>query len=201
MAKPFIIFLDLDGPACTHRANYGLRDFFDPVAIGMVARLCKETGAKVVICSARRRDDDLPAKLTALGLGDHLYRDPNDPDAWRTGHDRMAVRGNELDAWLDAHPGHDWATVDDERGGYAPHHIRRLIHTDMHAGLSMRDLYRLKRLMGQDIRDRDVDDAGAQYPRITIAQHARDALDALDQGDDQRTRDLLAIIADHPLAQ
>lgn len=202
MGKPFIIFLDLDGPVCTHRANYGTRDFFDPVAGGMIARLCQDTGAKVIICSARRRDDGLRDRLDALGIGDHLFTDPDDPDAWRTGHDRMGIRGNELDAWLAARPGHQWATVDDERGGYAPHHIRRLVHTDMHAGMSMRDLYRLKRLMGDpDVDDRLIDDAGAQKPRINIAQHARDALDALDQGDDDRARALLSIIADHPLAQ
>ena len=198
MDKPFIIMLDLDGPVCTHRANNGLRDPFDPVAAGMLVRLCRDTGARIVIVSARRRDDDLPAALARLGLADHLF---DDPDHWRTGHDRDGIRGNEVDAWHAANPGHAYALVDDERGGYAPHHIARLVHTDMHTGLSLRDLYRLKRLMGHDMTDRRIDAAGAQAPRITLAQHARDALDALDQGDDDRARALLALIADHPLSQ
>lgn len=198
MAKPFIIFLDLDGPVCTHRANMGIGSFFDPVAGGLIDSLCRQTGARIVIVSARRRDEGLRDALGAIGIAQHLF---DHPDHWRTGHDRQAIRGNEIDAWLDANPGHDWAIIDDERGGYAPHHIRRLIHTDMHAGLSVRDMFRLRRLMGMDVSDRDISHSGAQHPRITIAQHARDALKALDEGDDNGLRRLLDIIADHPLAQ
>jgi hypothetical protein len=196
--KPFIIMLDLDGPVCTHRARNGTGDDFDPVAGGMIAKVCRDTGARIVIVSARRRDDDLPDALSRLGLSDHLF---DHPDHWRTGHDPRGIRGNEVDAWHDANPGHRYALVDDERGGYAPHHIARLVHTDMHAGLSLKDVYRLKRLMGHTVKDSTIDDADAQAPRITLAQHARDALDALDQGDDDRARALLAIIADHPLSQ
>lgn len=198
MDKPFVIMLDLDGPVCTHRANAGTGDFFDPVAAGMIARLCDDTGARIVIVSARRRDEGLRDRLDQLGLGRHLF---DHPDHWRTGHDPMAIRGNEVDAWHAANPGHRYAIVDDERGGYAPHHIRVLIHTDMWAGLQMKDLYRLKRLMGLPVSNRTLDQLDAQMPRITLAQHARDAAEALDQGDDDRVRALLAIIADHPLAQ
>jgi len=198
MAKPFVIFLDLDGPVCNHRSNYATGDQFDPISAGMIARLCRDTGAKLVISSARRRDDGLVDKLASLGLAVHLF---DHPDDWRTGHDRMAIRGNEIDAWHAAHPGHAYAILDDERGGIHPHQLPYLVHTDMHAGTSMRDIYRLQRLMGQDVSDRDIDGAGAQYPRITIAQIARDATKALDQGDDDLARDLLARISDHPLAQ
>jgi len=199
MDKPFIIMLDLDGPVCTHRANNGLGDFFDPVAGGMLAKLCAQTGARIVIISARRRDGNLLDKLAQIGILPWLY---NHPDHWRTGHDPDGIRGNEVDAWHADCPGHSYAIVDDERGGYAPHHIKRLVHTDLHAGLSLRDLWRLKRLMGMDgLTQKDIDDVGAQKPRITLAQMARDALAAMDQGDDDGARRLLDLIADHPLAQ
>lgn len=198
MAKPFIIMLDLDGPVCTTRSNNGIGSFFDPVAGGMLARLCQRSGAKIVIVSARRRDADLVQKLDGIGLKDHLF---DHPDHWRTGHDPQAVRGNEVDAWHAANPGHDYAIVDDAIGGYSPHHIQRLVHTDMHAGLSIQDLARLQRLMGDPITDADIDDAAAQPPRITLARMAQDALRALDQGDDDSARLILDLIAGHPLAQ
>ncbi len=198
MRTPFIIMLDLDGPVCTGRAKNGIGDYFDPVAAGLIANLCRDSGAKIVIISARRRDDGLIAKLTSLGIGDHLF--PDDVH-WRTGHDPQGIRGNEVDSWHKDNPGHAYAIVDDERGGYAPHHIQRLVHTDMHAGLSVKDVLKIKRLMGVDVSDRDIDHSGSQTPRISIAQLARDAAAAMDQGDTDSAARLLDIISDHPLAQ
>lgn len=197
MTKPFVTFMDIDGPLATHRSNYGTGDFFDPVSAGMLARVCRDTGMKLVICSARRHDDGLRDKLASLDLSQHLFPHPNH---WRTGHDPMAIRGNEIDAWLAANPGHEWAILDDERGGYAPRHIRRLVHTDMHAGLQMRDVALLRAHAGQTTMA-DPSRMDRQTPRITLGVHARDALAALDQGDDDAVRTLLAIIADHPLAR
>lgn len=197
MRPPFIVMLDLDGPVCTGRAHHGTGDWFDPVAGGMLARFCRDAGARIVIISARRRDDGLRGALHRIGLAVHLFEDP---DHWRTGHDPQGIRGNEVDAWHGANPGHAYAIVDDERGGYAPRHLARLVHTGLHAGLQMRDVMLLRRYAGI-ADDRDVDQADLQHPRLTLAATAELAAAALDQGDDQATRDLLAVIAAHPLAQ
>lgn len=195
MTKPFIMMIDLDGPFCTSRARDGLGSPFDPVAGGMLARLCATTGARIVIVSDRRRDDGLRDDLARIGLADHLF---DHPDHWRTGHDPQGIRGNEVDAWHDANPGHDYALIDDVQAGYAARHLTRLVHTDAHAGLSMADMGRLRRLMG--LGAQDAADAPAT-PRNTLARTALDAIAAIDQGDDDRARALLAIIAGHPLAQ
>lgn len=197
MAKPFVIMLDLDGPICTTRAVMATGDYFDPIAGRLLSKLCDQSGARIVIISARRNDDNLIDALGRIDLARHLF---DDPVHWRTGHDSMAIRGNEVDAWHAANPGHRYAIVDDERGGYAAHHIARLVHTGMHTGLQVRDLMLLKRYMGMDAA-KDLDHFDAQYPRITLANTAAQALAALDQGDDQAVRDLLAIIQGHPLAQ
>lgn len=195
MTKPFIVMIDLDGPFCTSRARDGLGSPFDPVAGGMLARLCAATGARIVIVSGRRRDDGLRDDLARIGLADHLF---DHPDHWRTGHDPQGIRGNEVDAWHDANPGHDYALIDDVQAGYATRHLTRLVHTDAHAGLSMADMGRLRRLMG--LGAQDAADAPAT-PRNTLARTALDAIAAIDQGDDDRAQALLAIIAGHPLAQ
>lgn len=193
----FVIFTDIDGPLATGRANYATGDQYDPIACGLLARLCRDTGAQLVISSARRRNDNLVADLIRVGLAPYLFPDP---DHWRTGW-RDGVRGDEIDDWLAANPGHAYAILDDEKGGIHPHQLPRLAHTDMYTGLSVGDIFKLKRLMGHDVRDKDIDDDSAQTPRITIAQMAKDALRALDQGDDDGAQALLALIADHPLAQ
>lgn len=195
MTHPFIVMIDLDGPFCTSRAKDGLGSPFDPVAGGMLAKLCAQTGARIVIISDRRRDDGLKADLDRIGLADHLF---DHPDHWRTGHDPQGIRGNEVDAWHDANPGHDYALIDDVQAGYAPHHLMRLVHTDAHAGLSMADLGRLRRLMG--VGGPDAAANAPTTPRNTLARTALDAIAAIDQGDDDRARALLAIIAGHPLA-
>lgn len=197
MSKPFIIMLDLDGPLCNHRSLDGVGDCYDPVSVGMLIKLCATTGAQIVIISARRRNADLPDKLKSLGLGDYLF-----PDTihWRTGFDKDGIRGNEIDAWHAANPGYDYAIIDDERSGLKPHHIQRLVHVDMHAGLSLGDILKVKRLMGQDVSDQDIDSLTTQSPRISIAQMAKDALKAIDQGDDDGARIILDMIASHPLA-
>ena len=202
MDTPFIVVLDLDGPVCTTRSLAGTGDIFDPVAAGMISRFCDDNGARIVICSARRHNDRLPDDLDRCGLKRHLFCDPAVSDDWRTCHLPDGDRGDEVDTWFADHPDHTrYAIVDDQQGGYGPHQMRRLVNTDMHTGFSVLDLTKLQRIAGHDVTGKDVDDAHAQTPRYTIARLARDAVDALDQGDDDAARRLLALIADHPLAQ
>lgn len=196
--NPFVIMADIDGPLATARAGYATGDRFDPVACAMLARVCIASGAKLVITSARRRNDNLPAELARHGLMPHLF---SHPDHWRTGFRADGVRGDEIDDWHAVNPGHDYAILDDERGGLHPHHLPRLVHVDMHAGMSIADMLRLQRLMGHQVTDKDIGDDRAQTPRITLAQMARDAIQAIDQGDDNSARMLLDRIANHPLAQ
>lgn len=98
-----VIFLDLDGVVNSLRSaiafgNYPHelpkdRRLFDPVALGLVRRICKETGAVIVISSTWRRSHHKDVLKKSLNL-DIIGCTPafNSPDT---------RRGHEIKEWLD----------------------------------------------------------------------------------------------------
>ena len=129
-----VIFLDIDGPLVNLRAHVAfngkrqiIRDF-DPVGLGIVNRLCEESGAKIVISSTWRLFDgrsrrevlgkhidnpnslfDLREHLCYKGLTNNFHED------WKTNLVKMSsTRGMEIRDWLDDHSNiSHWCAIDD----------------------------------------------------------------------------------------
>lgn len=202
MTRP-VIFLDFDGVVATTRARMATRDIVDPVAMGILRLIVADTDASIVVTSTWRSSADrCRDAFDRHGLSDALWTpissNPDDPDDWRVDPDNGS-RAATIDRWLASHPSvSNWIIVDDERCDYDRAKLNRLVHVDMAFGLGHRDHSRAVRLLnGVDHGG----DAPYQTPRITIANQAAAAAAALDQGDVQTALDLLAIIAQHPLAQ
>lgn len=137
-----IIFLDIDGGLVNrnsfklprlelpgHRLSYHTAD---PVCIGHVNRIVAQTGARIVVSSVWR------------GLGMKRVKDIF--KAWGlraeviglTGEIRDAIRGDEIQAWLDANSDvQSFVIIDDDNDmGRLKH---RLIETDCMIGLTETD--------------------------------------------------------------
>jgi hypothetical protein len=199
----FVWFVDFDGVVCTTRANMAHGRHDDPVAFGLLARIVRDTKARIVVSSTRRgkADMEMPnncrVMLARHGLFTSLHAD------WRTG--QLNSRSAEIEDWLERNGRRPYGILDDERNDFTPAQLQRLIHTDMEFGLGARDVGRARRLaatpMGHDRgSDRD-DDGDYQTPRLTLASQASAALAALAEGDENGARSLLRTIAEHPLAQ
>lgn len=113
-----VIFLDIDGVVCTRRVHVAYKDSGtwhrpDPVAVRLLNRLCADTGAVVVISSSWRNTDsrgDIEAMLRRGGFSGRFH------DDWATPSLVGGFRGDELAAWLAAHPETGaWVALDDGR--------------------------------------------------------------------------------------
>lgn len=224
---PKVLFFDIDEVVCFTRVKVAMPDGdgIDPVSAAMIVRICERTGAKLVVTSTWRCSPVLCKRMfDAHGLTPHLWSpivlpDPDpthcdfdadyhdhddsdeDRDAWRV-EAQQTSRSAAIDAWLALHPVKVWAIIDDSFQDFDQHKLGRLIHTDMMFGVGMCEYSRAVRLLGDPdpLLKRD-EDVVYQHPRHTIANLARKALAALEEGDEDGARLLLGIIADHPLAQ
>jgi len=221
---PPVLFLDIDEVLWFQRVKVAMpkSDGIDPVSVAMILRVCEKTGAKIVVTSTWRCSPvQCKRMFDAHGITPHLWspivlpdddaddeydlRDHPDHDdvrdAWRV-EGQQDSRSRAIDAWLALHPGVKlWAIVDDSFQDFDQHKLGRLVHTDMMFGMGLREYSRAVRLLSGRAALRLDEDADYQNPRHTISNLAVKALDALDQGDDDAARALLAIIRDQPLAQ
>lgn len=118
-----IVFLDIDGVLTRPSVHVAYRDKgvwnrASPVATRLLDRLCRDAGALVVICSAWRKIHtrlEIEHTLRRGGFRGALHED------WCTGVDEEGIRGDEVRAWLAAHPevtAH--VVIDDEPDRYHP---------------------------------------------------------------------------------
>lgn len=134
--KPPIVFLDIDGVANTCRAEVALGRPDDPVAYGLVKRLCRERFCEIVVSSSWRTDPRLLPLLAAHNLIGDLATD------WRTRD--FGSRSLEIADWLERDGGgRRYWILDDEIFDFTPDQLERLIQTDTHNGLGMREWQRL----------------------------------------------------------
>lgn len=115
---PNVIFLDMDGVLCTERAcvatgNVGGNSYLDPIGCALVARLCREHNARLVVSSSWRHSyterELMEALLNAAypNLGSFIWpshqwwRTINavGGDDWRD----TAPRGREIRNWIERH--------------------------------------------------------------------------------------------------
>lgn len=103
-----IIFLDIDGPLCNHRVHVavtrraGLHSYFDPIACGLIKRLCEDYDCKIVIGSVWRMHYDLHAMQSIMNaaspeFGEYLLADT---EFWRT--KVLQDRKEEISEWISA---------------------------------------------------------------------------------------------------
>jgi hypothetical protein len=168
--KPNIIFLDMDGPICHHRACVAMGDtggmtYLDPIALMLVKRLCGEHNAKIVISSSWRTDYDLLGFQTILGaacpgLGQYVYAHQ---DRWRTISyvfsevDRRYVsdRGLEISQWLEESVG-KWNNyvIFDDMADMRPVQDH-LVRTSLYDGISFMNYLAAKKMLSgeEELKD------------------------------------------------
>ena len=110
-----IIFLDIDGVLNNlgSVAAFGNPSkYLDPVSIGLIAKLCEQAPAQIVISSSWRNGDTAKIEndLRTLGCGSFTARIIDETD------DLLGVRGEEIAKWWKEN-GHMWdgyVIIDDD---------------------------------------------------------------------------------------
>jgi hypothetical protein len=139
-----VIFLDIDGVLCTTKAHLAystqlLMRHYDPVSTRLLARLCRETGAELVLSSTWRISFDLchmNALLMNAGFDDVPWH-----QAWRTPKMYDESRGHEIEAWLDNHgkvTPPRYCILDDDSDMLA-HQLPFFVQTDTHEGFGYKE--------------------------------------------------------------
>lgn len=135
-----VIFLDFDGVIVSPRAMVAFPDRaiygFDPVAIALLNRLCKETDAKVVVSSVWRISPDIEGILRAAGFTGWVHDDARTSDTLRNELSQGGRRGTEISNWLDRNPGYEYVILDDEVSDMQEHK-ERIVHCDMYNGFML----------------------------------------------------------------
>lgn len=142
-----VLFLDIDGVLNSTRsaAAFGgyphkldQADMFDRVAIGLVQRLCQETGAAVCISSSWRPEYTAQEFADAFGV----------PVIGKTPY-VQGPRGAEIAAWLAAKDDVERYAIVDDDGDMLPEQIPYFVQTSCAAGLSFADYEGLKAILGE----------------------------------------------------
>lgn len=153
-----VIFLDIDGVLCTPlsvRLDWLLRrpmdrQCFDPIALHLLRRLVKRTGARVVLSSSWRYgledSDPFTQKIMA-----NFYRvlQANGTPVWDTAPILDQTKGEEIAAWLRLHPESRYAILDDRADEFTrtPDLAARLVLVDSRRGLRRQDCRRALALL------------------------------------------------------
>lgn len=143
-SKNCVIFLDIDGVLCTWRSHIayggdgGLMQHLDPVAVRLVAQLCRETNAQLVLSSTWRHHHD---QLSMTGI---LQNAGFDTIPWHqiwktpTAQKKLSLpscRGDEIDAWLENAKPEVYVILDDF-DNFHEHHKASLVLTPENNGLT-----------------------------------------------------------------
>lgn len=147
-----VLFLDLDGCLNSLRSaiafgNYPHklpedRRLFDPIALGLVRRICKETGAVIVISSTWRRSHTKDVLKKALNL-DIIGVTPasNKPDV---------KRGDEIKEWLDYRgPQVEKYCIIDDDSDMLPEQMPFFVKVYGDAGLSAQNYQEAIKILGK----------------------------------------------------
>lgn len=160
-----VMFLDIDGVLCTLRSHFayqntgGLNDAWDIGSCIMIRRLCEEFGVAIVISSSWRigRRQILNYYLTQYGLNSFLYGANNTRRGWcpidtteditPIFNDKDSVRGDEIDAWLKAHPTVTQYVIIDDDSDFLEHQKPFHVHTEYHEGFGAKHYMETEKLL------------------------------------------------------
>jgi hypothetical protein len=150
-----IIFLDIDGVLCTTRAHlaYATGLFmrhYDPTSTRLLARLCRETEAKLVLSSTWRLSFDMhhmDALLMNAGFDDVPWH-----QNWRTPDLKFErSRGEEINLWMERHGTPEHYVILDDDSDMLEAQKARFIQTDTHEGFGFKEYERARLLLGNPI--------------------------------------------------
>lgn len=133
-----VVFLDIDGVLNSgtwfeqlDEERWDDLDYFDPVCVERVDRICRETGASVVISSSWRKSrtlDEITSLLQRRGFtGNVIGITPT------LGVGISGIRGKEILRWVRENGPCKFVAIDDYR---LPEVARRQIHTNPTVGLT-----------------------------------------------------------------
>lgn len=147
-----VLFLDIDGVLNSHRTAYAFggfpfcvdkhRERFDNVAIALVRNVVQAAGAQIVLSSSWRNDKDWERIGPALGLT-IADRTPSLP----------TCRGDEIAAWLAAHPEVECYVILDDDGDMLDDQKPHFVQTKHEDGLTYADALRIAELFGCSTSD------------------------------------------------
>jgi len=147
-----ILFLDIDGVLNSGRtlAAFGgyPHDFssqgmgkFDPVAIGLIQKLCIQTSCEIVLSSTWRIDHTCVQAANALDL----------PIIASTPILNNTARGFEINAWLTEHPEVQCYAIVDDIDAMLDFQKPFFVQTDASLGLTLENYRDLKRILNRSL--------------------------------------------------
>lgn len=150
-----VIFLDIDGVLNSHRSAKALggmpfpgrskdRDWhlFDPVAVGLLRKVCEETGAVCVLSSSwrmgmdSREMKDLSECLGVTIIGATKDTSYNEP------------RGEQIAEWLERHPEVTRYAIIDDDGDMLDEQKEFFAQTSFQEGMMFHHYMRLTHILG-----------------------------------------------------
>lgn len=134
-----VIFLDFDGVITCNLSNWALM----PKKMDLIAHICKETGAKIVISSSWRMNT-LESTLSYITNPETPYVDgnPYSLSEYTVGvtpnlidHDKYG-RGDEIQMWLNGHPEvTNYVIIDDDTFDMLPSQEGHIIESSWESGI------------------------------------------------------------------
>lgn len=156
MSEERIIFLDIDGVACTLRSHFAigtgsLMQALDPLVIGFLMRLCEATPDTYIVVSSTWRllggEPDCLDKLYAAGVRPEFVHED-----WMTPNLPGHTRGEEVDDWLSAHPHVKEYVIIDDDDDFSEEQKGRLVKTVFNDGLSAEGMLKAMDLLDVEHR-------------------------------------------------
>lgn len=144
-----VLFLDIDGVLNSERSRIALGGYphnfsdadmvkFDHVAIALVRKLCRDTRAKVVLSTSWRYEFRADVTGEALDLP-VIGSTPTST--------YFSARGDEIAAWLAAHPEVEAYAIVDDIEPPLPEQEPFYVKTDPDVGLTLADYHRLSAIL------------------------------------------------------
>ena len=146
-----LIFLDVDGVLNSIESmivNADSGSELCPIRCGLVARLIRETGAKVVVSSSWRTGNlaNTRALLDKAGAGRIVSNIIGETPQGFDGH-----RGSQIAAWLKEHPGVASYVILDDDSDMLPD--QPFVHTSMACGFGLDDYLDALTILAPDHKD------------------------------------------------
>lgn len=142
-----VLFMDVDGVLTSMRTVYALGRYphslddvwmFDQNAISLIRRFCSNARVDIVMSSSWRTWNTMSACRAALGL----------PIMDKTPHIKGVARGDEIEAYLQAHTDITGYAILDDGNDMLDYQLPHFIRTDTREGFCFKDYCRLCEMFG-----------------------------------------------------
>lgn len=151
-----IIYLDIDGVLCTHRASAAIgetvrMDYLDPIACKLVERLITEFQAKIVISSTWRLVCSKGEMYQLFRCAGHHILANAIYTRWCTPDFKGKKRGYEIEASLSEIENHDHVThyvILDDDSDMLPYQLPHFARCDTYDGLGFSGYEKARRILG-----------------------------------------------------